>query len=63
MTPKRAWNLTEKCTAPRNPQARTTFAYLMGTANHELAHMFTMMNEARQKIGIRKLLRKRGPCP
>ena len=63
MTPKRAWNLTEKRTAPRNPPARATFAYLMGTANHGLGHMFTMMNEARQKIGIRKLLRKRGACP
>ncbi len=26
--------------------------YLVGQANHGLAHMFTMMNEARQKVGI-----------
>ncbi len=26
--------------------------YLVGEANHGLAHMFTMMNEARQKVGI-----------
>lgn len=26
--------------------------YLVGTENHGLAHMFTMMNEARQKVGI-----------
>jgi 3-(methylthio)propanoyl-CoA dehydrogenase len=29
--------------------------YLVGTANHGLAHMFTMMNEARQKVGIQGL--------
>ena len=26
--------------------------YLVGQANQGLAHMFTMMNEARQKVGI-----------
>src|SRR5262249_48352723 len=26
--------------------------YLVGEPNHGLAHMFTMMNEARQKVGI-----------
>ena len=29
--------------------------YLVGKANHGLAHMFTMMNEARQKIGLQGL--------
>ena len=29
--------------------------YLVGHANHGLAHMFTMMNEARQKVGIQGL--------
>ena len=29
--------------------------YLVGIANHGLAHMFTMMNEARQKVGIQGL--------
>jgi 3-(methylthio)propanoyl-CoA dehydrogenase len=29
--------------------------YLIGQPNHGLAHMFTMMNEARQKVGIQGL--------
>ena len=29
--------------------------YLVGKANHGLAHMFTMMNEARQKVGLQGL--------
>ena len=29
--------------------------YLVGQANHGLAHMFTMMNEARQKMGLQGL--------
>ncbi|MBV8093859.1 MAG: acyl-CoA dehydrogenase C-terminal domain-containing protein [Acetobacteraceae bacterium] len=29
--------------------------YLVGEENHGLAHMFTMMNEARQKVGIQGL--------
>jgi 3-(methylthio)propanoyl-CoA dehydrogenase len=29
--------------------------YLVGQPNHGLAHMFTMMNEARQKVGIQGL--------
>src|SRR5689334_20226381 len=29
--------------------------YLVGQANHGLAHMFTMMNEARQKVGLQGL--------
>jgi len=34
---------------------RAPFGYLVGQENKGLAHMFTMMNEARQKVGLQGL--------